>query len=169
MSRQDWRTPPSVFHRLEEKWGPFDLDAATDGMRNSMCLQWRTPADGPPSSHRWDGNVFVNPPFADIGPWVSRAIIHPGTVVMLAPAQPCSAWFRYAIMFSALLIPDRRIHFWHPNEEPGSPDRDTVIFVFGVGSNVVHELRIPDHTEEVRRLHQESSGQICLPTGALDV
>ena len=167
MSRQDWRTPPSVFRLLNDRWGPFDIDAASDGM-NSLCREYRTPRDGPPWSVSWYGRVFVNPPFGDMGPWVDKAIEHPGTV-MLAPNCPCSPWFRKAIGAAALYLPNRRIHFWHPAEEPGSPDRDTVIFVFGLGPNVVREIEIPDHTEEVRRLHREASGQIPLPIGALNV
>lgn len=168
MSRQDWRTPPSVFRALGERWGPFTMDAAADAT-NALCANFLTIGYGPPVIHEWSarGCTWVNPPFGDIMPWVQKAAQHIGRTVMLTLCNASSPWFREAIKHATLGLPDRRIQFWHPAEKPGSPDRDTVVWIFGGDAGRVIEVSIPEHAKEVRRLWEEANGQQVLPMGAL--
>jgi phage N-6-adenine-methyltransferase len=159
MGRQDWRTPPTVFSVASARWGPFQLDAAAD-QSNALCEAFNTSESGDPRTCAWSPFTFVNPPFRDIMPWVQKAAVHDGVTVMLTPSNVSSPWFLDATKSAGLFLPDRRIHFWHPAETPGSPDRDTVIWVFGTGAaGRVEPIHIPDHGREVRRLWQESNGQ----------
>lgn len=163
-NRQDWRTPPSVFNALQEQFGEFSLDAAASH-DNHLCNNWIGEKAGDPRLHIWQPGTFVNPPFGNITPWVLQAVRmkdnHQYLTVMLTPANTSSSWFLTAINHASLFLPNRRICFWHPNEKVGSPDRDTVIFAFGgkYRSNQVHDLAIPAHQQEVKRLWQESKGQ----------
>lgn len=161
-NRQDWRTPPGVFQALSDRWGPFTLDAAATA-DNALCGQWCSDAFAEP----WASHTFVNPPFGDIMPWVRKAVNHIGRTVMLTPSNTSSPWFCEAIKYATLCLPDRRIQFWHPGEKPGSPDRDTVIWIFGASANRVIEIEIPKHAKEVRRLWEEANGQQPLPIGDL--
>ena len=152
---------------LSNRFGPFDLDAAADD-DNHLCERYNTVADGNPSRAKWLGRVWVNPPFGDIGPWVKKAAAHSETVVMLTLANISSPWFLAAVRHAGLFLPNRRIHFWHPGRPPGSPDRDTAIFVFGAGLEfTVRPIEIHAHANEVRRLWAEASGQALLPMGLL--
>jgi phage N-6-adenine-methyltransferase len=166
MGRQDWRTPPSVFDALSNHWGPFVLDAAAD-KHNAMCSNFLIADAGSPLCQEWATHTWINPPFGDIMPWVQKAANHIGRTVMLTPANTSSPWFREAIKHAMLALPDRRIQFWHPDEKPGSPDRDTVVWVFGGGAERVIEIPIPEHAKEVRRLWEETNGQQVLPIGTL--
>jgi len=168
MGRQDWRTPPSVFAALSDRFGPFDLDAAADE-HNHLCADYRTEESGDPRCALWTGTVWVNPPFGDITPWVQRAADYNGRTVMLTPANTSSPWFRLAVNFASLYLPNRRIGFWHPREKIGSPDRDTVIWVFGGSSHYAQEIDIPDHGAEIRRLWAEANGQQCLDANSKGV
>ena len=160
MSRQDWRTPPSVFRALEVKFGPFDCDVAADE-HNHLCGNWI----GVTGYGVWGRRNWCNPPFGDITPFVRRASLlvnFDATTVMLTHSNCCSPWFREASQNATLYLPDRRISFWHPDEEPGSPDRDTVVWHFGGVPGAVRLISHPDHAKEVRRLWQEASGQMEL-------
>ena len=46
----------------------------------------------------WVGNVFVNPPYSNVTPWIKRAIDHHNktghTVVMLLKHDSSTKWFR---------------------------------------------------------------------------
>jgi hypothetical protein len=145
---------------LELTGRKFDTDAAA-GDEDHLCdyylkdegrgIEWR----------QWRGAVWCNPPFADIEPWVEAALGYDDAVYMLCPANPCSAWFRRAIHnMCNVVIPNRRICFWHPDEEPRHPDRDTLVLVFGPGvDRSIYCTDIPKHFSEVKRLWAEASGQ----------
>lgn len=164
MGRQDWRTPPSVFRALEAFFvETFDCDVAADE-HNHLCDNWR----GEKHHHfAWGRFNFCNPPFGNIMPFVARAIAEAAVphgynadTIMLTHNGCCSEWFRLASQHATLYLPNRRISFWHPDEEPGSPDRDTVVWHFGYDAGgFVKLINIPEHADEVRRLWAEANGQ----------
>ena len=172
MGRQNWRTPPSVFKSIESTLGiSFHTDAASSA-ENHLCDRYCTDRGNGIEAGLWIGDVWINPPFGDIMPWVKVAIeykkngigLSPPSVVLIGPANVSSPWFQFAIDNASLFLPSRRIQFWHPKEKPGSPDRDTVIFCFSprTKTNVVRVIEIPEHANEVRRLWMESQGQKSL-------
>ncbi len=159
MSRQDWRTPPSVVRTLEDFFGKrFDCDVAADEW-NHVCQNWIGEDGGPGERGLFN---FCNPPFGNIDPFVEDASRCYGETVMLTHNNCCSPWFRRASQSAALYLPNRRICFWHPHERPGSPDRDTVVWHFGGTKATVLLMPLPPHSEEVRRLWAEANGQKAL-------
>ena len=83
--RGDWETPPELFHRLDDEFGPFTLDAAAEEFQytaqhiltngGKICVvqpEWekrkgfRDPSN--PNilydafEHPWYGRVWLNPP-----------------------------------------------------------------------------------------------------------
>ena len=158
MSRQDWRTPPSVFQALNDQFGPFDCDAAANEL-DHLCENWLG------QNHHGIGygwRNWCNPPFGDIEPFVEAAVkinILGRHTVMLTHNNCCSPWFRRASQHAALYLPDGRISFWHPDEEPGHPDRDTVIWHFGGEPGRIFLISLPPHRDEVKRLWAEANGQ----------
>lgn len=66
-------TPPELYQECAELAGvTFDLDvAASDD--NTKCGRWLT-EDDDGLSREWWGNVWCNPPYSDIRPWVEKAI-----------------------------------------------------------------------------------------------
>jgi hypothetical protein len=92
MSRQDWRTAPSVFKTLDDNFGPFDCDVAADEL-NHLCGNWIGSChEGEYGMRNW-----CNPPFDNIGPFVDAAakiLALERQTVMLTHNNCCSPWFR---------------------------------------------------------------------------
>ena len=57
----------------------------------------------------WEGNVYVNPPFSDIQPWVEKAIRSPCKTIMLLPVRPSRPWWDLIKEYKILWLP--RIRF----------------------------------------------------------
>lgn len=72
-----WETPPIVFAKLNEDFGPFDIDLTADGQRH-LCPIWFGPAS---PKHEYDvlsapwlifgRNGYSNPPY---GPFIQRLL-----------------------------------------------------------------------------------------------
>jgi site-specific DNA-methyltransferase (adenine-specific) len=97
--RQDWATPHEVFQYLDQRYGPFELDAAASP-ENAKCEQYWTEADDA-LTKPWAGRVFANPPYKLAAEFVQHGIreVQAGraeVVVFLVPNRPCSVWYREA-------------------------------------------------------------------------
>lgn len=104
-SRQDYQTPPEFVTAVRHKLGivdfAFDLAASPE---NAVVSDFFTEADNSLSQH-WDEVLrpknwgWLNPPFANIAPWVEKAYreslmaSHPN-VAMLVPASVGANWWR---------------------------------------------------------------------------
>jgi hypothetical protein len=81
--------------------GPFDLDVAAD-MESHWADRWYcAPGDGHAEErhaagvdglqHPWTGLVWCNPPYSDLGPWLTKAAyevcVRRCTVLMLLPGN----------------------------------------------------------------------------------
>lgn len=104
----EWGTDPEFFAYLERYFGSFDLDAAARP-NNAKTLEFFTPAtDG--LVQRWYGNVFVNPPYSNIEPWVKKALDETASgradaVAMLLPANRTEqAWWQDIVMQAATFV-----------------------------------------------------------------
>lgn len=99
-------TPPGAFAWAARRWGPFDVDAAASRWNAKCPVFFDEKSDG--LSQVWRGRVWVNPPWADINPWVKKAVnavFEEQTaelVVMLLPVRGGRSWAidladRYAV------------------------------------------------------------------------
>lgn len=175
-TRQDWRTVPSLFKKLEDDFGPFNLDVAADD-QNHLCDRYFTEKQNA-LLQPWNGVWFCNLPFGKPLPWIQKAISETRTNtaskggVMLCQAGLSTKWFNMAIGKALTLVPDRRINYWHPDESPWgfhkktgkryrrSFDRPSVIFVFGaVFEGRVQSYHVPPHTDEVVALWETANRQ----------
>jgi phage N-6-adenine-methyltransferase len=100
-SKQNYGTPWDFVLRVQKAWGipHFDYDLAADGQnakgtvwidkeRDSLAQDWS----------RLRGKLWLNPPYADIAPWVEkcyRSTREPGrNIFVLIPASVGSNWYR---------------------------------------------------------------------------
>lgn len=95
--RDNFGTDPKLFAELDERF-IFTLDvAATDA--NAKCSAYLTLEDDG-LKERWNGRVWCNPPYSQIGAWVEKAwrewrCGHVALIVMLLPAnRPEQAWWQ---------------------------------------------------------------------------
>jgi hypothetical protein len=123
-------TPPELFQALADRYAPggFDLDAAAshenaladtyytqdgyyvrddspgphpEGVREVDVAQL-SDANGLTGAWGWHTNVWVNPPYSDIRPWIEKAWremakpagTRPRVIVMLLPARTDAPWWR---------------------------------------------------------------------------
>lgn len=71
----EWGTPGWIWRPLSEALNGFDLDPASGAERNPIAdEQFTGPPDGTDGlSEPWHGDVWVNPPFSDMGDWTEKA------------------------------------------------------------------------------------------------
>lgn len=126
-----WETPPLVFAKLNEDFGPFDVDLTADAQRH-LCPTWF----GPDSNvGEYDAltadwglrglrNGYSNPPY---GPFIQKLLPlakkwtvpefyyqHPGfTTTLLLPLRITKAFKAHVLIgASDLLLCDRRLTFF---------------------------------------------------------
>jgi len=94
----DRGTDPEFFAKVEERFGPFDLDVAA-APHNAKCPVWYgRAADG--LAQDWFGKVWCNPPYSDLKAWVAKAWQEWQSgrcdlIVMLLPAnRPEQGWWQ---------------------------------------------------------------------------
>lgn len=97
--RNHQSTPPNCFEFANERWGPFDIDAAASDWNAKCELYYDEEDDSLSDDCPWVGRVWVNPPWANIEPFVDKAIEavfveeSAEIVVMLLPTRCGRAWF----------------------------------------------------------------------------
>jgi phage N-6-adenine-methyltransferase len=90
----DRGTHPDYFDPWNERFGGFTLDVAA-APHNAKCERFYTRADDG-LTQSWQGSgerIWCNPPYSDLGAWVSKAwsewrsFARPALIVMLLPAN----------------------------------------------------------------------------------
>ena len=143
--RDSWMTPKFVFDFYNRRFN-FKCDFAAS-IDNTLCEYYFSAPNGSDenkgalfaslSDGRLCGNVWCNPPYSDIMPWVKKCrelSIQTGLVfVVLIPADTSVSWFKYAFEnCSECHLISGRISFI--NEETKKPvngnNKGSVVFVF---------------------------------------
>ena len=150
--KDEWRTPLWLFRQLEQKYGPFDFDAAATRL-NSMCAKYL----GPGSEHGEDAllalwaalgdRAWLNPPYSR--QWLSYFIRYAHSQVfecglasatLLVPSTTDVRWFHDLVWDNTknttrpgvtieFLTP--RVKFLHPDGTPSkSPSGANLVVDF---------------------------------------
>ena len=134
--RDLWRTPEFVFKYYDRRF-EFHVDLAASES-NRLCTLYYSAEDSAfTHCKRVYGNVWCNPPYSDIGPWVelcARLARETGYVfVMLLPADTSVKWFSEAMReCSECHLISGRLSFI--SEETGDPvsgnSKGSAVFIF---------------------------------------
>lgn len=133
--RDLWQTPRFVFDYYDLRFNFWCDLAASD--ENRLCPTYYTEQNSAFRACVFSGNVFCNPPFSNIGPWVelcSKLSRDTGKVfVMLLPADTSVKWFADALrQCSECHLISGRLSFI--NAETGKPvsgnNKGSVVFIF---------------------------------------
>lgn len=130
---QNRRTPQWLFDLLDDRFGPFALDAfASDG--NALCPTYYTKKQNG-LEQPWVDLTFANPPFKIIGEVLRKAIAE-GEInrrsIIIGPVGCCQQWMHDWAIYGTIYVPTRRINFDTPTGKPTRrADRDTMIYAFG--------------------------------------
>lgn len=120
-ARGDWATPQETFDALDAEFG-FTLDACATA-ETAKC-RWYFKPSVDALSQRWDGVVFMNPPYGrEIGRWIQKAFEesqHGATVVCLIPSRTDTHWWHdYVMKAEEIRFIKGRLHF--DGHENGAP------------------------------------------------
>jgi phage N-6-adenine-methyltransferase len=132
----EWSTPPDIMTRITLAYGPFDLDPCCRAETACAPRHFTKDVDG--LTQPWHGRVYVNPPYSDPTPWITKAIAATGVegtatrVVMLLPGAIDTAWFHDLVLPRADIVFVRgRIRFLGWNGRPvGSPKQGNMLAIF---------------------------------------
>lgn len=101
--RDLWQTPKQIFNFWDKQY-KFEVDVAAS-KRNALCERYIDEQSNALEVPFWgiEGqditNVWCNPPYSDIRPWVEKAAEQQRlgvTTVMLVPADQSVGWFKKA-------------------------------------------------------------------------
>ena len=95
----DRRTPLELWAQWNVKYGPFTMDVAASP-QNMLCdLYYTIESDG--LHCMWYGRVWCNPPYSEVGKWVTKAwreLERCEVICMLVPANRCEQkWWQTMI------------------------------------------------------------------------
>ena len=132
MISDQWLTPPEIIAAL----GPFDLDpcAAPEPRPWPTAGRHVTPP-GNGLAARWDGRVWLNPPYGDkIGIWTGRLARHGhGTALLFARTE--TTWFIETVwqQAAAALFLHGRLFFCRPDgsRAPNNSGAPSVLVAYG--------------------------------------
>jgi len=103
LSKQDYQTPPelleAVKNRLRIPYFECDLAASSDNAVAPLCYTESDNALLPENIWKFGGHkwCWLNPPYANIRPWVKKAAgesFNGANIVMLVPASVGANWWR---------------------------------------------------------------------------
>ncbi len=132
-----WLTPQFILSQL----GKFDLDpcAATENPYWTGCSRSLTVADDGLASE-WRGRVFMNPPFSNTIPWLTRHSTH-ANGISLVPASVESRIWREIVWKNAvgILLLHGRTRFCNPDGSStnGRPLRSVCLIAWTTHDAVV--------------------------------
>lgn len=135
----DWYTPPSIFEALGMR---FDLDPCSPGPGHWVParLIYTKADDG--LSRRWQGSVFMNPPFGGRNghvPWLVKFLDHEDGIAVVRSYTSSGWWHDHMHRAHALLWPRGKTKFIRPDGSIGSAPGHGVVLI-GMGRKCVGAL-----------------------------
>ena len=108
-SRQDYATPSEFILAVQTRFGHMDVDLAASSEnakapvyvteeQNSLATDWQ----------QWTGNLWLNPPFANIERWVQKCafttLLNGARIFVLVPASIGTYWFSEFVHQKAMVL-----------------------------------------------------------------
>lgn len=147
-----WQTPEFVFAYYDQRFD-FNLDMAASES-NSLCGNYFTEESSALDTDWTDyptGNVWLNPPYSDIKPWIEKVIevssITDQSFVVLIPADTSVKWFKLAFenCTECHFISGRLSFINADTQKPASGNnKGSVVFIFDPKSPVKKSVHLID-------------------------
>ncbi len=109
-SKQDYGTPWAFVRAVEQRFGRLVMDLAGSYENRKAPSVWTVEDDS--LSKDWaesfpTGNLWLNPPFADIDPWAEKCAgvrDRQGFTLLLTPASIGCGWFSRHVLGKAMVL-----------------------------------------------------------------
>lgn len=139
-SKQDYGTPWEFIRAVEARFGRICFDLAATAENRKAPLHWGPDVGIDSLTRNWatshpTGNLWLNPPFANIEPWAKKCATEgadrQGLLLFLTPASIGTEWFSRHVHRNALVLGiSPRLTF----EGTSDPyPKDLMLSVFGFG------------------------------------
>jgi ParB family chromosome partitioning protein len=134
----EWYTPLPYIEAVRLVLGKIDLDPASCALANTIVQadQFHSEADDG-LAQPWSGHVYLNPPYAKLGPKFVEKLIaeyESGNVTeaILLVNSHCtdSKWFKPLFNY-VLCFTDHRSKFWNQDGIGGAPTHGSIFVYFG--------------------------------------
>lgn len=111
--KQDWATPSDFYNKVDNIYGPFELDPCSDGT-NAKCHKHYTEKENG-LAQPWFGKVFVNPPYNQCKQWLEKCVKEKDNcerIVVLIPARTDTKFFHdYCLQAKSIVFIKGRLRF----------------------------------------------------------
>jgi hypothetical protein len=111
LDRNDWRLSGAVFRKLQQRWGPHDVDLFASH-RNNLLPRFHSWLPNPGAEavntlrQPWcQINGFANPPPGLIGPVLRKAMREGASLTLIAPHWPTQPWWPHLMQPAVDEIP----------------------------------------------------------------
>ena len=137
-SKQDYRTPGAFIVAVKRLLGieKFTVDLAADASNTAAHVFYSAEENALTKSWNWWSNgewAWLNPPYADIRPWVEKAALSPSNIAMLIPASVGANWWKAWVHHRAkVLFLNGRLAFM-PDKPTGLYPKDCALLLYGPG------------------------------------
>ena len=124
--RDDWQTPPELFQWCSNRYGPFDVDLCASDTNHLLPNYFTKERSALVQPSEWPDRIFVNPPYGDLGSWVThfRACGHRKICAVL-PASTSSSWFEHVWAAHEVIFLIGRVAFVDPTTNKPSAGNNT--------------------------------------------
>jgi phage N-6-adenine-methyltransferase len=118
-------TPIEFFSPIADALGGFDIDPCASSTSDLADRNVQKEEDG--LSVKWDGNVWVNPPYSDVSDWMERAMKeyqhgNAERVVALVFARTSTQWFHNFVRTAdTLCFVEGRLRFGEAENSAPAP------------------------------------------------
>lgn len=140
-AKQGWATPQWLYDALRARF-TFVLDAAADAENTKCIMFYDEKANG--LMRPWLDATFCNPPWGDIGPWVTKAGFEANrgvrSVLLLPQLGLTTSWYKAARARCVTEILSPRIAYVGPGSAPSG---GSMLLLFGQSMHV-GEIRFWD-------------------------
>jgi DNA N-6-adenine-methyltransferase Dam len=146
----DWYTPQPYISAVRSILGHIDLDPASCALANTVVQADRFYTEADDGLNKpWFGRIYLNPPYAGLGPKFVKKLIaeyESGNVAeaILLVNSHCtdSKWFKQLFNY-VLCFTDHRSKFWNQDGIGGAPTHGSVFVYFGPNPD-----RFEEHFEQ---------------------
>ena len=135
----DWLTPKYIIDELtQEPFGAFDLDPCTPKYMPWETAKKRYSTDDDGLFHKWEGRVWLNPPYGpQTGEWLNRLCVHGNGIALIFARTETKMFFKYVWNgASSLLFLQGRLSFCYPDGNQAPPaTAPSVLIAYGQDNN----------------------------------
>jgi len=137
----EWLTPPELIAAL----GTFDLDPCSPIKRPWDTARKHYTIEDNGLAQKWDGRVWLNPPYANVPVWMSRMADHGHGTALLFARTETRAWQEFIWpRATALLFIKGRLTFWTPGGRPARGPAGAPSALIAYGDRDAEALRTSD-------------------------